>query len=541
MSVESKQIVGLYAHKVPDGIKIGYAKHYESRLKQHKTTAFKSHLIRQCPATKQIDNDLKKILNPMFPENKTGSETYNITEKQLHEIFDTIEECKYVNEKKIQEIIFPDEEEPGGNTTIIYTDNLKLKSEEAIKQPAKVKSKHIIKTVLQKTINKPKIFQSKKVTSQLAMHPTMTPTPIQHQIVSKNNTEKKIITNKINKTIDANKFPIYNNILSVWPDNHGNNARFNITAELFQKMWGRRINKYEKNRVIDDDRVTRLSQYIADNYNKPSYILPELICTQKENSYILLDGQHRASAIFKLMEYDDHLDLCVPINVSGIDLTDNEMYEKFISINKSVPIADCCLSSTEIDKLYKEVLKKLQNTFGKDIFTHASKINQKMDIHIIENLIENKKLTILSKTLPMFIPTAPQICKVLIDLNDSLVDRCRKMGLICEEQVIHENGVKEFVTYMNGIRMGGKIQKTTYQTHIEKAQANAQEKGNPIFLLNLLSAKSDVVSMIIDAEIAGSNKNNEESKSESGEECKSEGLSDIDDNENDVDDMNIDD
>lgn len=570
MSVESKQIVGLYAHKLPNGIKIGYTKDYKARLSQYNSSGNKTHLIRQCPATRQIDEELKKILIPMFPENKTGRETYNITEKQLHEIFDTIEEDKCVTEEKIHEIVFPDEDEPGSNTTIVYMDDFKSKegikenNKEGAKQPTKNKRiKKAVKSVVKGTIkpiilsnlnNKSNNVQPKKATQptktttmQLTMTPTIiTPTIVSNNAEKKSNNTNKLITNQTvtNKTIDANKFPIYNSVLSVWPDNHGNNARFTISAELFQNIWGRRINKYEKNRVIDNSRVTRLSQYIADNYDKPSYILPELICTQKENSYILLDGQHRAAAIFKLVESDDsYLDLCVPINISGIDLTDTEIYEKFISINKSVPIADCCLSSVEIDKLQKEVLKKLQNTFGKDIYMaetaekKTQKASRKIEQTVITNMIDNKKLNILSKTLPMFIPTTPQICKVLIDLNDSLVDRCQKIGLIGGDKVINdEKGVDEFTDNINKHRQTtSKI--GAFQNAISSACKYANKTRKPVFLLGLLSIKSDIVSMIIEYEMSA-NESEDRQEDSSDEECKSEGLSDIDDGEND---MNIDD
>jgi len=100
----------LYAHRVPNGIKIGYADNYEKRKSQYASSGEIINLIRKIEIDDfSIDANLKKGLIDLnyrvVIKGQNSTEVYNLNNLQLNKIFDYIESEQSIDTNTLEKLI----------------------------------------------------------------------------------------------------------------------------------------------------------------------------------------------------------------------------------------------------------------------------------------------------------------------------------------------------------------------------------------------------------------------------------------------------
>lgn len=108
-------------------------------------------------------------------------------------------------------------------------------------------------------------------------------------------------------------------------------------------------------RPVDDVRVDNCRQWILENYNKPSFYLPDIVLNKINGIYHIIDGQHRIHSIISIT-IESMMNFKVGVFIKdGLTVTEEKML--FISINKSVPCSDMVIPKP----VKKEILNNCKN------------------------------------------------------------------------------------------------------------------------------------------------------------------------------------
>ena len=174
------------------------------------------------------------------------------------------------------------------------------------------------------------------------------------------------------------------------------------------------INRPNEQRIIDNNKVEEIVNYQLDylkKYNQTNFLgVINIHKCIENNEYYLVDGQHRFTAIKKLLhDYSHDIDICIEIvNVK----TRKELKDNYDLINKNTPLPEF---PTTIDKNIPE--KTAQ--YFQEKYPHIwSKNSRARRPHIYFNFFQ-ETLAIITKEINT-IDSSEKLIKIIEDYNELL-------------------------------------------------------------------------------------------------------------------------
>lgn len=130
-----------------------------------------------------------------------------------------------------------------------------------------------------------------------------------------------------------------------------------------------RFTNWNFNRPVDQNRVTAISNFIIDRYRfNKNYIFDfEIKLVLFNGMYFIIDGMHRYSALCDIMQKivsnSPIIDGCHELQYKTIllnierNLTIDEIYDRFITINKAVPVPLVYINNQNIREIVLRIVK----------------------------------------------------------------------------------------------------------------------------------------------------------------------------------------
>jgi hypothetical protein len=138
-----------------------------------------------------------------------------------------------------------------------------------------------------------------------------------------------------------------------------------FTSSLYQVVSNTNIVPWELQRSLDQNRVNEIGNYFLEEYRKYGHVRLRgtiILCKKIElmgpnNTYYLIDGQHRYYSLAKLVQEKLIPDIHVRFDILLVR-SEEEIREEFNNINKSVPVPVHYLTPCDIINLCCERLKR---------------------------------------------------------------------------------------------------------------------------------------------------------------------------------------